>query len=110
MNETTRVLEESHPTAASPEKEPKAAEYDVRVAADAPAHPSRALPSRRARPNFMDFLAPRRRQPTDPSVPRYTALAEPPTALSGAESPITPEILGPSSDQSSEETALHGKG
>jgi hypothetical protein len=68
MNETSRVLEESHPTAASPEKEPKAAEYDVRVAADAPAHASRALPSRRVRPNFMDFFAPRRRQPTDPSV------------------------------------------
>jgi hypothetical protein len=110
MNETTRVLDESHATAASPEKESKAAEFGVRVAADAPAHTSRALPSRPARPNFMDLFAPRHRQPTDPSVPRYTALAEPPTVLSGAESPITPEILGPSSDQSSEETGLHGKG
>ena len=109
MNETPRVLDESQATAASPEKESKAAEYDLRVAADASAHASRALPSRSARPNFMDFFAPRRR-PTDPSVPRYTALAEPPTDLSGAESPITAEILAPSSDQSSEETATHGKG
>ena len=110
MNETTRVLDESHAIATSPEKEPNDAEYDLRVAADAAPHASKALPSRPARPNFMDFFAPRRRRPTDPSVPRYTALAEPPTDLSGAESPITPEILGPSSDQSSEETATHGKG
>jgi hypothetical protein len=110
MNETTRVLDESHAIATSPEKEPNDAEYDVRVAADGSPHAYKTIPSRPARPNFMDFFAPRRRQPTDPAVPRYTALAEPPTDLSGVESPVTPEILGASSDQPSEESAPHGKG
>ena len=110
MNETTPVLDENHATSTSPEKEPNAAEYDVRVAADASPHSYKVLTSRPARPNFMDFFAPRRRQPTDPAVPRYTALAEPPTGLSGAESPVTPEIRGASSDQPSEESAPHGKG
>jgi hypothetical protein len=57
----------------------------------------------------MDFFAPRRRQPTDPAVPRYTALAEPPTDFSEAESPVTSEVLEASPDQSSEEISLKAK-
>ena len=78
MNETTLMPDESHASSTSTEKEQNAAEYDMRVAADAAPHAYKALPSRPARPNFMDFFAPRRRQPTDQAVPRYTALAEPP--------------------------------
>ena len=104
MNETTRVLDESHSTSTSPEKEPNAGEYDAHLAADAASHAYKAIPNRPARPNFMDFFAPRRRQPTDPAVPRYTALAEPPIDLSEAENPITAEIPEASPDQSSAET------
>jgi hypothetical protein len=111
MNETTRVLDESRTTATSPEEEQlKDAAYDVRVAADAAPHAYKALPSRPARPNFMDFFAPRRRQPTDPAVPRYTALAEPPADISGVESPITSKIQEAWSDQSNEKPRLTSKG
>jgi len=109
MNETTPVLDESHSTSTSTEKEPSAVDYDVRVAAGAAPHAYKALPSRPARRNFMDFFAPRRRQPIDQAVPRYTALAEPPTDFSEAESPVTPEILEASPDQSSEEIKPDGK-
>lgn len=109
MNETTPVLDENHATSTSTEKEPNAAEYDVRVAADASPHSYKVLTSRPARPNFMDFFAPRRRQPTDPAVPRYTALAEPPTDFSETESPVTPEVLEASPDQSSEEISRTAK-
>ena len=37
MNEATLVLDESHATSTSTEKEPNAAEYDARVAVDADA-------------------------------------------------------------------------
>jgi hypothetical protein len=110
MNETTPVLDENQAISTSTEKEPNAAEYDVRVAADASPHSYKVLTRRPARPNFMDFFAPRRRQPADPAVPRYTALAEPPADFSEAESPATPEILEASPDQSSEEISLTAKG
>ncbi len=109
MNETTPVLHENRATSTSTEKEPNAAEHGARAASDSSPHACKALPSRPARPNFMDFFAPRRRQPTDPAVPRYTALAEPPTDFSEAESPGTPEILEASPDQSSEEIEPDGK-
>ena len=113
MNETTPVLDESHATSTSTEKEPNAAEYDVRVAGDAAPRAYKALPSRPARPNFMDFFAPRRREPTDQAVPRYTALAEPPTDTDfqkpWLKSRSTPEILEASTDQSTEQIACHGK-
>lgn len=115
MNESTLVLDESHVTATSTEKEPNATEYDARVAGDETPRAYKALPGRAARPNFMDFFAPRRRQSTDESVPRYTALAEPPADSSEIlseildEVAVTPEILEASTDQSTEQPASHGK-
>ncbi len=111
MNEATLNLDHSQATSTSTEKEPNTAEYDVRVAVDAEPRAYKALPDRPARPNFMDFFAPRRRHPIDKTVPRYMALAEPPADLSEivTETPVTSEILEASTDQSTEQTVSPGK-
>jgi hypothetical protein len=113
MNEATPGLDDSHATSTSTENKPSAAEYDVSVAVDAVPRAYKALPKRPTRPDFMDFFAPRRREPIDQAVPRYTALAEPPTETdlseTVAEIPATPEILEASTDQSTEQTFSNGK-
>jgi hypothetical protein len=103
MNETTRVLDGSHIASTSDEKGPTAAEYDVRIEADAAPRTYKALPRRPGQPNFMDFFTPRLRPPTDQAVARYKALTKRPTDLSGAECPAVSEVAQASPDQPSEE-------
>lgn len=99
MNETSPVNDNSP---IPPENAPGVADRDAPVAADAAPRVYKALPNRATKSNFMDFFAPRRRpSAADQSVPRYSALTEPPADID--EIAEIPEMIQASETMDSKE-------
>ena len=69
MNEANPVLENSHATVTPTHERPGAADHDAGEFQDATPHVYKTLPNRSIRGSFMDFFAPRRRQPDGQAAP-----------------------------------------